>query len=57
VKDVNPAHGYAAAFIHDTAAIAWSGQQGNFTFVSDPASTSTSQFAALGKERNGRFFP
>ena len=57
VKDVNPAQGYAADFIYDTAAISWSGQQGGFSFVSDPASTSTSQFAAIGKERNGHFFP
>jgi hypothetical protein len=57
VKDRIPAQGYAADFLYDTAAISWSGQQGDFTFASDPASTSTSQFAAIGHERNGRFFP
>ena len=57
VKDHNPAQGYTADFLYDTAAIAWSGQQGTFSFVSDPASTSTSQFAAIGHERNGRFAP
>jgi len=57
VKDRNPAQGYAADFLYDTAAISWSGQQGSFSFVSDPASTSVSQFAAIGHERNGRFFP
>jgi hypothetical protein len=56
VKDFNPAQGYAAHFIYDTAAIVWSGQQDGFTFMSDPASTSTSHFAAIGHERNGRFF-
>jgi hypothetical protein len=57
VKDRNPAQGYAADFMYDTAAISWSGQSDNFSFVSDPASTSVSQFAAIGHERNGRFFP
>jgi hypothetical protein len=44
-------------FLYDTAAISWSGQSDNFSIVSDPASTSVSQFAAIGHERNGRFFP
>jgi hypothetical protein len=57
VKDFNQAQGYAAQWIYDTASIWWSGQQDGFTFVSDPADTSTSQFAAIGHERNGRFFP
>jgi hypothetical protein len=57
VKDFNQAQGYAAQWIYDTASIGWSGQQDGFTFVSNSADTSVSQFAAIGHERNGRFFP
>jgi len=57
VHDVNPAQGYTADLTYDTATVVWSGQQGTFSFVSDPANTSVSQFAAIGRERNGRFFP
>ena len=46
-------------FFQDTATITFtvaSPAQNNFTFTSDPASTSTSQFAEIGVERNGVFF-
>jgi hypothetical protein len=35
----------------------WSASEPGFSFVSDPAATSSSYFAALGRERNGAFFP
>jgi hypothetical protein len=48
---------FAGRFIEDTATIAWSAREAGFRFVSDPASTSTTEFALIGQERNGRFFP
>jgi hypothetical protein len=38
------------------ATIEWSSQQAGFSFQSDPASTSVSEYAILGHERNGVFF-
>jgi hypothetical protein len=34
----------------------WSANVGDFKFVSGPASTSSSVFAEIGRERNGSFF-
>jgi hypothetical protein len=36
--------------------IEWSATKQGFSFVSDPATTSVSDFAELGSERNGVFF-
>jgi len=47
---------FAGNFIEDTATIGWSSHQEGFKFVSAPASTSTSLFAEIGRERNGVFF-
>jgi hypothetical protein len=49
--------GYTGAFLPSTASIEWSAQEDGFSFVSDPAATSTSEYAQLGQERNGVFFP
>lgn len=49
--------GFAGEFVENTANIAWSATEAGFTFVSDPASTSTSLFAVIGHEMNGVFFP
>ncbi|MCI0538232.1 MAG: hypothetical protein L0Z50_23750 [Verrucomicrobiales bacterium] len=40
----------------NTATVAWEAESEFATFVSDPASTSTSLFAEVGHERNGVFF-
>ena len=43
--------------LHNGATLEWSGSTAaGLTFVSDPASTSTSPIAAIGRERNGVFF-
>lgn len=50
------ANGFVGEFVEATASIEWSAQEATFSFVSDPASASTSVFAAVGNERNGVFF-
>jgi hypothetical protein len=35
----------------------WTATAGDYQYVSAPASTSASEFAELGTERNGSFFP
>ncbi len=50
-------NGFAGEFVENTSNIAWSATEAGFTFVSDPASTSTSKFAVIGQEHNGVFFP
>lgn len=50
------ANGFVGKFVESTATIEWSAEEADFTFVSDPASASTSEFAAVGHERNGVFF-
>lgn len=55
----NAAETYEGSYLLNTATIAFnvaSPIQNNFTFTSDPASTSTSLFAEIGVERNGVFF-
>jgi len=47
---------FTGNFIEDTATVGWSSHQEGFKFVSAPASTSTSLFAEIGRERNGVFF-
>lgn len=47
---------FDAHLILDTATIGWSALRKDFRFVSDPANTSTTVFAAIGSERNGVFF-
>ena len=48
---------FDAHVIEDSATFAWSARREDFTFVSDPAETSTTIFAEIGSERNGEFFP
>jgi hypothetical protein len=57
----NVANRFAGTFVENTATIQVSvstfNQTGTtFTFVSDPANTSVSHFAQIGRERNGEFF-
>lgn len=51
-------HRFAGRFIEGTATVEWSVSVPSmgFTFESDPADTSKSQFAEIGHERNGVFF-
>jgi hypothetical protein len=53
----NATQGFAGRYAETQARISWTGSEDGFTFVSDPASTSTSIFAETGHERNGVFFP
>jgi len=36
--------------------ISWSAHEAGFSFQSDPASTTTTNFALVGRERNGVFY-
>jgi hypothetical protein len=47
---------FDAHVIEDTATMEWSAEERGFKFVSDPANTSTTVFAEIGRERNGVFF-
>jgi hypothetical protein len=48
---------FAGRYIEDTATISWRAEERGARFRSDPASTSVSEFAVIGRERNGVFFP
>jgi hypothetical protein len=47
---------FTADLIENAATIDWSARQEGFSFTSDPAATSHSAYAAIGRERNGVFF-
>ncbi len=49
-------NGFAGDYRECSATIVWTAQEPGFTFASDPANTSTTRFAEIGRERNGRFF-
>jgi hypothetical protein len=49
-------NGFAGDYSECSATIAWTAQEPGFSFASDAASTSTTRFAEIGRERNGRFF-
>jgi hypothetical protein len=58
LKNTDPIYGgFAGEFIRNVAQMEWTAAVGDYTFVSDPLSTSSSSFAEIGKERNGSFFP
>jgi hypothetical protein len=58
IRNDDPVYGgFAGDFIYNRAQLQWSGTVGDLSFVSDPISASSSSFALLGHERNGRFFP
>jgi hypothetical protein len=48
---------FGGEFVRGSAQKAWSAVVGDFLFESDPLETSSSDFASLGTERNGAFFP
>jgi hypothetical protein len=47
---------FVALVTETGATVEWSSSQEGFSFVSDPANTSTSIYAAIGRESNGVFF-
>lgn len=49
-------HDWGGRFAVTGSKATWSGRTANFSFQSDPAATSNSQFAIIGHERNGVFF-
>jgi hypothetical protein len=53
----NPDARFGGEFVRGSARMEWSAVIGNYSFQSDPIETSSSDFASLGKERNGAFFP
>jgi hypothetical protein len=58
INNTDPVYGgFAGEFIRNTAQMEWTATVGDYTFASDPLTTSSSSFAEIGKERNGSFFP
>jgi hypothetical protein len=53
---VNTAGEMEGQFIRNAATMEWSATTATYTFVSQPASKSSSLFAEIGHERNGVFF-
>ena len=56
VNVVNPDNGLAGEYVRNTAQMEWSADSGDYTYASFGASTSASEFAEIGHERNGSFF-
>ena len=55
IKD--PVAGFGGEFVRGSAQMSWSAVVGDFAYESDPLDTSSSDFASMGTERNGVFFP
>ncbi len=49
-------NGFQGKFTETRATTEWSAKTGDFSFVSDPGTTSVNIFSLLGHERNGVFF-
>jgi hypothetical protein len=49
-------NGFRGQFRENSATLSFSASRAGFKFVSDPANTSKSVFAQLGRESNGIFF-
>jgi hypothetical protein len=57
VDRINDAHnGFRGKFTETRATTEWSAKTGDFSYVSDPGTTSVNIFSLLGHERNGVFF-
>lgn len=53
----DPVNTFAGKYVNTSATIKWAAlRDDGLSFVSDPASTSFTEFALLGRERNGVFF-
>src|SRR5712692_7251604 len=50
------AHGFTGSFMFSKVTVDWSAQEAGFSFVSDPADTTSTVAAVMGRERNGLFF-
>lgn len=48
---------FGGEFVRGRAQMEWSAVVGDLEFRSDPLAASSSDFASLGTERNGTFFP
>jgi hypothetical protein len=58
IRNTDPVYGgFAGEFIRNSAQMQWTATVGDYTFASDPLTTSSSSFAEIGEERNGSFFP
>jgi len=55
IKDA--AAGFGGEFVRGRAQMSWSALIGDYAYQSDPLESSSSDFASLGTERNGVFFP
>lgn len=53
----DPVAGFGGEFVRGRAQMSWSAVSGDYAYQSDPLETSSSDFASLGTERNGVFFP
>jgi hypothetical protein len=57
IMNTDPVYGgFEGEFIRGSAQMEWTAKVGNYTFVSDALTTSSSSFAEIGRERNGSFF-
>jgi hypothetical protein len=52
----DPVARFGGEFVRGSARMEWSARVGNYLFRSAPLTTSSSDFASLGTERNGVFF-
>ncbi len=50
----NTANRYEISFVEGTATVSWTGETADAKFVADPGAKVG--FAAVGRERNGKFF-
>ena len=58
IRNTDPVYGgFAGMFVRNSAQMEWTAVTDDYIFVSAPLATSKSQFAELGEERNGCFFP
>ena len=58
IRNTDPVYGgFAGTFVRNSAQMEWMAETEDYTFVSAPLSTSSSEFAQIGHERNGSFFP
>jgi hypothetical protein len=48
--------GFAGEFVRNVAKMEWTATVADVSYESDPLGTSSSEFAEIGKERNGVFF-
>lgn len=49
-------HGFTGSFMFSTVTVDWSAHEAGFAFASDPAATTSTVAAVMGRERNGVFF-